>query len=344
MKSAIIQTVLLLCVGFTAFLAFNLRKPVEQKTIEQTPVETVQPPQEERVEPKVVQQERKATFILDVDPKLVSRFGILGESQGNVTVLRQLLEVLQQQEVRAVFFAGNLIAESTNQATLDPNLQAVSQLYQTIFKDAPFYPILGDEEMRVEGSVNAFVKHFHLEDAASSGNDLLYTVSAGQAFFAIVATDRGTDEAFNRPTLVWLRHVLEQGRKSHRYLFVIGHEPAYPSTATFAALNMPSRNAFWKILVDNHVLAYFSSKEHLFDRSNRSGVWQIISGGAGASLSSGSVIQPFHHCLVLTIPGEIEGEKAVPIVRVLDGAGQEINVFELSSENQPVYQMRISGK
>jgi hypothetical protein len=204
----------------------------------------------------------------------------------------------------------------------------------------------------IHQSAESFIDAFDLLGAKIIGKELLYTVSAGHAFFAVIATDEpmvGLNEPegnFSSDMLSWLDKALKEGAKNHKYLFVVGYEPAFPSTTTFSKTHLPERDAFWKILIDNKVLAYFSSKEHLFDRSNRSGVWQIISGGGGAPLSQGGGNIPFYHGLVLTIPGDKEtkekGKQKVPGVQVIDIEGNTIEEFLIGPDSHPLYQMRIS--
>ena len=350
MKSKIIQALIICAVIAAGILAVYLQKPIQPVTtpaiqVEQPPIPT--------------------TFSLPVDAKKPVQIGILGESRGkdfhedpiNLDVLGQLLKALKIREVEAIFFTGNLVAgvdkkDPLNQPVynqkLKDSLEQFSVLYNGIFDDkVPFYPALGDRELLIPNSGQTFIDHFKLEGAIVLGNELLYTVSIGDAMFAVIATDeimdgqRSAEEAYSTKTLEWLEKVLRDGARKHKYLFVVGYEPAFPSTTTYSKTNMPQRDAFWKILISNKVLAYFSSKEHFFDRSYRYGVWQIITGGGGAPVNRVGGKQAFYHSLVLTIP-ESDDEKSAPGVQVIDDQGNIVEEFSLSTENQPLYQMRIS--
>lgn len=367
MKAKIIQTLIICAVLVAAFLAFYLQKPSpapSEKSLPQTDVIKVSEPSE------------TPTFILPIDTAKASHFGILGEGteddeedQSNTEVLSQLFQELKARNVQAVFFSGNIIKrmekgidgppKPMEDEKLNEDLQQFSKLYHGVFgDDAPFYPALGDREIVISNSAKKFIDEFRLHGAKIQGDELLYTVSAGHAFFAVISTDELHDghsksgETFKDSMLEWLNGVLKEGALTHKYLFVVGYEPAYPTTSTFSKERLPQRDAFWKILVDNKVLAYFSSKEHLFDRSNRFGVWQIISGGGGVPLNQAEGSRPFYHALVLTIPGDHEqSEKEkklkvpvvpVPKVQVIDSSGNVIEEFTLSQDNQALYQMRIS--
>lgn len=363
MKAKLIQAILILAVFVAAFLALYLQKPVPQ-----TQEKSQSWSKEKQKEEGVV---RIPTIILPIDTTRDSHFGILGEGRGtdftdsqmNEEVLTQLFQELKIREVQAIFFNGNILSglEKGNDRTrpidstkLQQELNEFSNLYHNIFEeDVPLFPALGDREIAIPESSKGFIKEFHLQGAEILGGELLYTVSAGRAFFAVIATgeiingDVNTKESFHHFMLEWLNMVLKKGAETHPYLFVVGHAPAFPSTTTFSKDKQPQRDAFWEILTENKVLAYFSSKEHLFDRSNRFGVLQVISGGGGAPFSHGGGSKPFYHTLVLTIPGNIESTEVQkkpqrPTVQVIDNMGHIVEEFSLGQENQPVYQMRIS--
>lgn len=91
---------------------------------------------------------------------------------------------------------------------------------------------------------------------------------------------------------------------------------------------------------NNRVVAYFCSHEHLYDRSFRDGVWQIISGGAGGPLNKKDILKAFYHFILLTIPSELG---KFPVVQVIDIQGVVRDEFSLSPiPEQPIFQMRIS--
>lgn len=352
MITKIIQALIICAVIATGYLAITMLKPVQtaQPSVPSVPVE--QPP-------------APTTFSLPTDVKKPVQIGILGESRGkdfhedpiNLDVLGELLNALKAHQVEAVFFTGNLVAgfdkndpasKNVNGHKLNESLQQFSDMYKGVFNgNVPFYPALGDRELLIPNSAQAFIDHFKLEGAIVIGNELLYTVSIGDAMFAVIATDeimadrKSAEENYSAKTLEWLEKVLKDGARSHKYLFVVGYEPAFPSTTTFSKANLPQRDAFWKILVENKVLAYFSSKEHFFDRSYRYGVWQIITGGGGAPVNKNREGQPFYHSLLLTIPAS-DDLKGAPGVQVIDDKGNVVEEFSLSTENQPLYQMRIS--
>lgn len=350
MKAKIIQTIIILAVIVAAFLAFYLKKPATQS------VPT-------HVEMKETQEPAKATFVVPVDTAKPIHVGFLGGGKSNTstndyinsTVLNQLFEVLKVNQVQAVFFSGNLITRKEDDEKVPPmdeqsfneGLNRFSELYTSILDGLPFFPTSGGQNTGIANTAEKFIDHFHLQGAKIIDGELLYTVSIGNAFFAVIATDelrkshKDADGNVISSMLEWLKTNLEEGAKTHKYLFVVGYEPAFPSTTTFSKAQLPFRDAFWKILIDYKVLAYFSAKEHLFDRSNRSGVWQIISGGTASGINEAG--KSFFHSLVMTIPEGKGDDKKAPTIQVIDNRGNTIEEFSLNPDDQPLYQMRISS-
>lgn len=233
----------------------------------------------------------------------------------------------------------------------------LSQFYALVnssfSKPIAFYSMMGNHEAIGPNTTEIFKDELNLNKIAqSSGNQLRYTVSIGNAFFAVVPTNYYDSEkqqivehSLSTETLTWLGEVLKEAKPNYRYLFVLGHEPAYSSPSIFNTHmdldnNPEQRDRFWGILKENGVLAYFSSHEHVYDRSNRDGIWQIVSGGGGSPLNEdGQNNHAFFHCLLLSIP---QDEKDVPSVTVFDKDGNTRDYFELTSERQALHQFRIS--
>lgn len=304
----------------------------------------------------------------------------------NREVLTKLFKILNEHHVHTIFFTGNLTlgwSKLTNETVAESQKNKVShskdmfgndwtakgffydpiifrhqlkQFYTFVnlsFNDPiAFYPLMGNHDAIGPKTSEIFRDELKLKDVAISANgQLRYTVSIGNAFFAMIPTNyydpeqqQMIEHTITSDTISWLKTVLEQAKLNHRFLFVIGHEPAFSTPSIF---NQPfgldnhpeQRDAFWNVLKEYGVLAYFSSHEHVYDRSNRNGIWQIVSGGGGSPLNEGGDVNAFFHCLLLTIP---QTEKGVPSVTVLDADGIIRDYFELNQEKQPLHQFRIS--
>lgn len=232
-------------------------------------------------------------------------------------------------------------------------LEAFSGMWSKIFDEKiPFYPIVAKHEALGPGSAALFKDQFKVKNLASpDASELAYTVPIGGALFVVFSTARYDEAAKSvveheiSPALLdWLEDVLEEASKKYNFVFVIGNEPAFSTTASSGNYrgydkHATQRDAFWKILLNYHVTAYFCAHERLYDRTNRYGIWQIISGGAGAPLYKREFDKAFYHYLLLTIP---DNPKQSPKVQVYDVHGTLNDEFELTSNRYPVYQLRIS--
>lgn len=104
-------------------------------------------------------------------------------------------------------------------------------------------------------------------------------------------------------TLQWLDGDLRAARKRGvKHIFVFGHQPAFPigrhitdglPQAGWILKNpddpdssrfLKMRDRFWNILKAHKVTAYISGHEHCYGRQSVQGVYQIVTGGAGAEL------------------------------------------------------------
>jgi hypothetical protein len=180
---------------------------------------------------------------------------------------------------------------------------------------------------------------------------LIYTFAVGKALFLLFSIaefdaiqKQTVDGEFTSEVLRWIDLTLQRERKNYSYIFVVGNQPAFSTRAVVDEpvgldRNPYSRDRFWDILMKHGVTAYFCSLEHLYDRTNRFGIWQIISGGGGSPFYKREFDKAFYHYLLLTIP---EAEGSFPKVQVFDIQGNVIDTFELNPNPFPIYQLRIS--
>lgn len=285
--------------------------------------------------------------------------GIIGESRGdetqgeafNTVVLQHLLKVLRQHNVQAVFSTGNMVNGRDNLKrpdswVLEQQLQDFNLLYSSVLGKTPFFPTMGPYEIAAANSSQVFRDAFQLgKGYPFNERNFAYTVSIGNSLFAVIPTNifnpqyGNVIEAFDPLMISWLDKTLKAAAPYYQFMFVVGHEPAFLTTVIFEDKQTPQRDVFWNVLVENGVLAYFCVHDHQFDRSDRQGVWQIISGGGGAPFNTIGRKSQFFHCLLLTIP---QGGKQDPVVEVYDENNDVLEKFELSRDKGLLYQLHIS--
>lgn len=215
----------------------------------------------------------------------------------------------------------------------------------------PFYPLIARHEVFGVDSVDIVMKNFAIKvNSSFSENPLTYSFAIENSLFIVFsvakydAIKQGFDEKLSINLLKWIDLTLQRERSQYDYAFVVSNLPAFSTTASkgeFIGLDADRfhRDLFWSILKRNRVTAYFCSFEHLYDRSNRNGVWQIISGGAGAPYYKREFEKAFYHFVLLSIP---KNTKTNPKIQVFDVQGNEVDLFELAPNQFPIYQLRIS--
>lgn len=222
---------------------------------------------------------------------------------------------------------------------------------KTIGSNIPFYPIIAEHEAFGPDAINRVLTSFQIKSQAPiDASALAYTFTIEDSLFILFSTasynnvlKTTVSHQIPNSLLNWLEQVLKKEKDRYKYIFVVGNEPAYSTTGTAGHYDgldahLHSRDIFWRILVNNRVTAYFCAKEHLYDRTNRYGIWQIISGGAGAPFYKRQFDKAFYHYLLLTLPTGSE----LPKVQVFDSQGNLVDEFELSPTQYPIYQLRIS--
>ncbi len=272
--------------------------------------------------------------------------------------LTKFFETIKTLKPDAVFYTGSLIAElektesHENIENLEENLNAFSEIVnKTLGKDIPLYPVLGNHSHVNARVINTFSSHFNIKKPPSLDfNILSYSVELEDSQFIVMASgnyERDAPAIFKYwkiiPLMDWLKKELSQNPSLINYRFVIGHEPAFSTTnvvGTYLGLDkdLDRRDKFWSVLKKGGVSAYFCSHENLFDRSNRGGVWQVISGGLSSSNKKKMPTNSFNHFILLTIPKEKSGEVTI---EAQDLTGKVWDKFTISSEDEPIHQLRI---
>jgi Calcineurin-like phosphoesterase len=245
----------------------------------------------------------------------INAIGLSGEEEKSSQILSHLFKIIKVINPDAIFFTGNLtkgLSEDTPENSVDnlylqedrlptkkkyvytdeaykKQLDAFSGiLKKNLGELIPFYPLIGENQLGGENAVKVFIKHFGITNLAPlDAPQLAYSVNVGNGFFVAIGTDwydpnksPSTIGNAEIKMLNWLFDILHENINKGKYLFVLGHEPAYSTTGTSGNYQGMDKNPeelslFWKILRVNGVNAYFSGRERLFDRSNRQGVWQI---------------------------------------------------------------------
>ena len=171
---------------------------------------------------------------------------------------------------------------------------------------ALWYPGVGNHEaesprdmewMRDEynngNGIRTPLKNFTNQDGPASSKETTYSWDYGNAHFIQLneywdgVSDTGTNGYVLPPLYDWMAADLAANTRPN--IFVFGHEPAFAHHRRLGdCLNAeaPHRDAFWQLMEDHDVKAYFCGHSHNYDKrlGNRDGegsVWQIDAGSAG---------------------------------------------------------------
>jgi|GEM_PF-4727071 len=237
----------------------------------------------------------------------------------NEVALQLLFDELKIKEPQAIFFIGPLIESNF---PLEPFYNKLKQLAG----DIPVYPTPDSPEI---------VEKYNLPVSKEFPKG--YTVFLKNTLFALFSKPNEDEEGF----LKWIETTLQEHPGSYR--FMLGPTAAFSTLATegyYAGLDrwMLFRNKFWNLLRSGNVLAYFAGNEVLYDRSYRSGLWQILTGGGGATRSYNEKDDTFYHFVLLTVPIDGKG----PSLEVYDIRGRRRDHLHLSFKAPAISQFRIS--
>ncbi|MCD4783878.1 MAG: metallophosphoesterase [Candidatus Eremiobacteraeota bacterium] len=219
-----------------------------------------------------------------------------------------------------ILFPGDMISGKRGDPTaLRKQLikwkQVMSPIYDNIHMEWPYvWPSIGNHETINKEDMTTYLNFFN--DVYMNGpkdeRGLTYSFDYKNSHFVSVQTNHYVKKTKNDPyglmeqyikDLDWLEKDLSSARKRGiKHIFVFGHMPAFPIGAHLADslpnANMilknpkdPSarrylkqRDKFWDVLVKYKVSAYICGHEHCYGRQRIRGVYQILTGGAGAPL------------------------------------------------------------
>ena len=290
-----------------------------------------------------------------------SRTDGAGEAKTNTSVLAGLLNRARGSGAEAVFFTGDLVLgleHEDSEGEADPEdipaagawgragfvydpkafqaqIDGVAKLVsRSLGPRVPFYPLIGNHEAVGPDAVDRFARTFHIERRAPIAKEhLAYTVDVAGAHIVMLATDyfdlakqRVKEHTMKDDQLDWLAADLAAHRDA-RWRFVMAHEPAFCWGPKARGLDKHThvRDRFWQVLRQGKVEAFFCAHQHLYERTKHDGIWQVISGGAGAPLVKEAGERAFYHLLVLDLPrdGKVQ-------VRVIDAQGKVRDRFSLA--------------
>lgn len=231
--------------------------------------------------------------------------------------------VLKHTDVKFLFFPGDMVDGNkyVPEKTVK-ELEYWKKVMEPVYKSNMLFPkiwvTVGNHEIQHRDDEKNFVKSF--PNTFMNGPDdekgTTYYFDHDKTRFVVLNTNRWyygdpEDTTDDRRDwhyfkhLDWLENVLKEARESEeiKHIFVIGHDMFFPTgghlrdALPFIGMNYTGGEldstrqwffnqcqSMWSLLVKYNVVAYFAGHEHLYSRQSVDGVYQIITGSAGAPI------------------------------------------------------------
>lgn len=230
-----------------------------------------------RLPPPKVLDEQGFSFIAFSDP------------QGHYFEFRKVLNFSKTLDSpKANFLVG--VGDITYVGRLD---EIIDEYYDT------WYPVMGNHDYDTEKSKKFVERNIipYLPNVVNMGptsedTGIIYSFDHKNAHFIVLdgyyqgwkgnvhnlpEIDDPTKDQFD-----WLKDDLEKTDKDFKFVFF--HEPAYPQTRRHRGDSFnyykKDRDAFWKLLVEHDVTAFFAGHTHKYAKALKEGIWHVNAGRA----------------------------------------------------------------
>jgi len=259
------------------------------------------------------------------------RFAVIGDTRDNTDdginnrVMERILDKIKSEGVDFIILTGDMITGSMVNSIHRNRLKKWKSIIERY--EIPYYISVGNHEIESEMSEDLVREIFEMPENGPQGyKELVYSFDHENSHFVILDTNLYKNfHTIGEEQLKWLKKDLLKNKKS--IIFVFGHEPAYPvSNHIGSSLDKYPlmRDRLWSIFKEYKVSSYFCGHEHLYNKSIHDGVYQVITGGAGADLSSIQDKISFYHYL---------------LVDVKDDGNVEINAKDMNGFTKDIFKI-----
>lgn len=230
----------------------------------------------------------------------------------------------------AVLLVGDIInAESSNKAVIRDQWANFREATKPL-APAQLLPTIGNHDTNfVESAEPLYLEAFAAAKLPANGPDNYighaYSLDVGPVHIVTFGSELPSQpHKIGKQQLAWLEKDLSSNTQP--YTLVMSHDPAYPlgpHKGSSLDVYPDDRDALWKLLQKYKVSAYICGHEHLYFRSQRNSVTQIIAGTSGSNLYLGYGGGEFQFYTLLTATDKgLSG-------KVIDAKGKERDSFNL---------------
>lgn len=217
---------------------------------------------------------------------LAFKFVAFGDTRGtstsdpiNLTVLPEIANEIVRQQASFTIVVGDLAYVGSQPFFMNWK-DIMSPVYDA---HIPVYPVLGNHDAN---DVTSYLYLFG-PDLPMNGptNEKQRTFFVQYYNTLIVGMDNYVTSA--RVNQTWLNAVFATNTLPH--VFVFAHQPAFKVNHADCMDDYPSnRDVFWQSLINEGAKIYFCGHDHMYDRLQAGGIYQMIVGMGGAPLHTGT--------------------------------------------------------
>ncbi len=219
------------------------------------------------------------------------KFASMADSRGddngvNTAALTAVINRVNSENVDFLLFQGDAVTGTTTDITTASQMDNWLGIMSAL--NCPWRYTPGNHEIQTStAQVNVLRPRVNMPLNGPVGDEeMAYSFNYQNAHFVALNSDHwGLQHQVQNS---WLTADLANCDAMH--IFVMSHDPAYPAGPHIgSALDMypDKRDDFWNILAVSGVKTYFCGHEHLYQRSQHNGIYQIINGTCGAPISTG---------------------------------------------------------
>lgn len=245
-------------------------------------------------------------------------------------VYYKLVNLAAKEKPDAVLLVGDIINAETNKNVIRQQWAAFREATAPL-SSAKWLPTIGNHDTNfLDWAEPYYLEAFAPDKLPGNGPDNYlghaYSLDLGPVHLVGLASELPAHpHKLGKQQLAWLEKDLTANTRP--FTLVMSHDPAYPlgpHKGSSLDVYPDERDAFWKVLQKYKVNAYICGHEHLYFRSQRSGVTQLIAGTSGSNIYAGYGGGEFQFYTSLAVT-----DKGIT-ARVIDYAGKERDTFKLA--------------
>ena len=236
-------------------------------------------------------------------------------------IFNKLLNMSKENNPEAAVIVGDIINAEDDDSYVRQQWAALKEAFAQLGK-VQLLPTIGNHDTNYrKGATPLYVETF-ANTLPKNGPDgfvtQVYSLDLGPVHFVSVASELPAQpHQFGKVQMDWLEKDLKANRQP--YTFVFSHNPAFPvgpHVGNSLDVYPKERDAFWKLLVDNKVTAYVVGHEHLYNKINKNGVYQLVIGTSGSYPYGGYGGDYYHFATFETTQQGLQ-------MRIIDETGKE---------------------